>query len=149
VNVVSVVKVNGELAMKNKTLNTCLLLAVVVLLGVCAFYVRIGATADAVVVLKTTGMSCGKCASTVTDALQSVKGVAATEVDLARGCVMAGYDSKLVAPEKLAQKVASAGFGSTVQAVLTPEQYKKISGHDICTQAASGGCCCGAKNASK
>ncbi len=130
--------------MTKKLFNSLLLLVVVVMLSVTAFHVRIGSTADAVVVLKTTGMTCGGCVAKVTDALQSEKGVASAEVDLARGCVIAGYDSKQVAPEKLARRVAAAGFGSTVQEVLTPEQFKKNSGRDICNQMTGPGCC-GAK----
>jgi copper chaperone CopZ len=127
--------------MKNKVVNSCLLLVVFVVLGVFACYVRIGATADKVVVLKTAGMTCGKCGTKVNEALQSVQGVAATEVDLARGCVIAGYDSRQVAPEKLAQKVVAAGFVSKVQMVLTPEQFKKMAGHDICTPRTCSGSC--------
>lgn len=129
--------------MKNKTLNACLLLTVLVILGVCAFFVRIGATADAVVVLKTSGMTCGSCISKVTKALQAERGVAATEVDLAGGWVIAGYDSKQVAPERLAQKVAATGFASTVQTVLTPAEFKKLVGRDIGKQPAAGSGCCG------
>lgn len=129
--------------MRNKTLNACLLLAVLVILGVCAFFVRVGATADAVVVLKTSGMTCGSCISKVTKALQAERGVAATEVDLAGGWVIAGYDSKQVAPERLAQKVAATGFASTVQTVLTPAQFKKLVGRDIGKQPAAGAGCCG------
>jgi len=135
--------------MRNKALNSCLVLTVVVILAVFAVYVRIGATADAVVVLRTSGMTCGSCITKVTKALQSQKGVAATEVDLDGGLVIAGYDSKQVAPEKLAQTVAATGFGSTVQTVLTPEQFKKIVGRDVGQQAAASGCCgskgCGGK----
>lgn len=135
--------------MKSKTLNACLVLAVMVILGVCAFYVRVGATADAVVVLKTSGMTCGACISKVTKALQAERGVAATEVDLEGGWVIAGYDSKQVAPEKLAQRVVATGFASTVQTVLTPEQFKRIAGRDIGKQSAGSGCCgakgCGGK----
>jgi copper chaperone CopZ len=134
----------GDLIMKNKALNATLVLTVLVLLGVCAFYVRVGATADAVVVLKTSGMTCGSCAAKVTKALQGERGVAATEVDLEGGLVIAGYDSKQVAPEKLAQRVVAAGFASSVQSVLTPEQFKKIVGRNIGV-AASGAGCCGAK----
>lgn len=135
--------------MKNKVLNSCLVLSVLVLLGVCAFYVRVGATADAVVVLKTSGMTCGSCIGKVTEALQQERGVAATEVDLEGGWVIAGYDSKQVAPEKLAQRVVATGFASTVQTVLTPEQFKKMVGRDIGQQSAKSGCCgskgCGGK----
>jgi len=127
--------------MKNKTLNACLLLAVLVILGVCAFFVRVGATADSVVVLRTSGMTCGACISKVTKALQGERGVAATEVDLEGGWVIAGYDSKQVAPERLAQKVAATGFASSVQTVLTPEQFKKLLGRDVGKQSANSGCC--------
>lgn len=130
--------------MKNRILNSCLILSVVVILAVFAVYVRIGATADKIVVLRTSGMTCGSCISKVTKALQSERGVAATEVDIAGGWVIAGYDSKLVAPEKLAQAVADSGFASSVQNVLTPEQFKEIAGRDVGQQqAASSGCGCG------
>jgi len=129
--------------MKNKTLNACLVLAVLVILGVCAFFVRIGATADAVVVMKTSGMTCGACISKVSKALQSERGVAATEVDLAGGWVIAGYDSKQVAPQKLAQKVAATGYASTVQTVLTPDQFRKLVGRDVGSKAPAGSGCCG------
>ena len=130
--------------MTRKTFNTSLLLAVVVMLALFAFFVRVGATADAVVVLKTSGMTCGGCIAKVTDALQRQKGVVATEVDLVRGCVIAGYDSKQVAPQQLAQRVAAAGYGSSVQAVLTPEQFRKSAGRDVGNQTTGVGCC-GAK----
>lgn len=136
--------------MKNKALNSCLILAVIVILSVFAFYVRVGATADAVVVLRTSGMTCGSCINKVSKALQSEKGVTATEVDLDGGWVIAGYDSKLVAPEKLAQKVVATGFQSTVQMVLTPEQFRQMAGRDIAQQAGGSGCCgtqgCGVNN---
>lgn len=132
--------------MRNRILNISLIVAVVAILAVLAVYVRVGATADAVVVLRTTGMTCSSCISTVTKALQSQKGVAATEVDLAGGWVIAGYDSKAVAPQLLANKVAQAGFASEVEVVLTPEQFKKIAGHQIGAKGTSTGCgkgCCG------
>lgn len=132
-----------EGTVNNKILNSCLLLVVLVILGVCAFFVRIGATADSVVVLKTSGMTCGACISKVSKALQTERGVAATEVDLAGGWVIAGYDSKQVAPERLAQKVAATGYASTVQTVLTPEQFRKLAGRDVGKQSAATGGCCG------
>jgi copper chaperone CopZ len=134
--------------MKNKALNTCLVLAAVVILIVFGVYVRIGASADSVVVLKTSGMTCGSCIAKVTKALQSERGVASTEVDLEGGVVIAGYDSKQVAPGKLAQAVGASGFGCQVQSVLTPEQFKKLVGREVGRQA-SGCCgnkgCCGAQ----
>jgi copper chaperone CopZ len=129
--------------MGSRVFNSCLVLAVLVILGVCALYVRVGATADSVVVLKTSGMTCGSCIAKVSKALQNERGVAATEVDLAGGWVIAGYDSKQVAPERLAQKVVATGFASSVQTVLTPAQFRKIMGRDIGKQAAASGCCGG------
>lgn len=130
--------------MKSNIFNACLILSVVVILAVFAFYVRVGATADKIVVLRTSGMTCGSCISKVTKALQSQKGVASTEVDLAGGWVIAGYDSKLVAPEKLAKAVGESGFDSAVQTVMTPQQFKEIAGRDVGQQqGASSGCGCG------
>jgi copper chaperone CopZ len=127
--------------MGNKFVNISLIVLVALVLVGSAFFVRIGNTADAVVCLKTSGMTCGGCANRVTQALQSVKGVASTDVDVAHGCVIAGYDSKLVTPAKLAQKVAAAGYPSEVQSVQTPEQYRKTAGRDLLGQS----CGCGSK----
>lgn len=131
----------GSIMKKGKTLNFCLLLAVLVVLGVCAFYVRVGATADSVVVLKTSGMTCSSCSEKIAKALQNVHGVAATEVDLQGGWVIAGYDSKQVRPEKLARCVVETGYPSSVERVLTPEQFRKIIGRDVGTQGGGSGCC--------
>jgi hypothetical protein len=79
---------------KFTAVNCSLVVAVVVILVVSAFYVRVGATADQVVVLRTSGMTCSSCVAKITKALQSQRGVAATEIDLAGGLVLAGYDSK-------------------------------------------------------
>lgn len=135
--------------MSNKTVNISLLVAALVILAAIAFFVRVGTTADAVVYLKTSGMTCGGCADRVVRALQSEKGVAATEVDLSRGCVIAGYDSKQVAPEKLVQRIVAAGYRATVQKVLTPQQFRESAGRDICAGIQQQGCCgskwCGEK----
>jgi len=133
--------------MKNRTINVMILVATVTLLSVLAFYVRIGATADSVAVLKTTGMTCGSCSSKISKSLEELKGVAVTEVDIEGGWVIVGYDTKAVKPEALAEKVSGAGFGSNVHVVLTPEQFKQITGRDIGKNASpSGGCGgCGTK----
>lgn len=125
--------------MKLKILNTSLVLLAVVILVVFACYVRVGATADSVVVLRTSGMTCQSCVKKITTALQSEKGVAAAEVDLAGGVVVAGYDSKQVAPERLAKTVAATGFQSQVANVLTPGQFRAIVGRDVGAKA-GGGC---------
>jgi copper chaperone CopZ len=134
--------------MKAKKITTSLLvISVITILAVLGFHVRIGATADSVAVLKTTGITCGSCSSKITKALESLKGVASTEVDVEGGWVVVGYDTKSVKPEFLAEKVAGAGFGSNVYRVLTPEEFKQITGRDIDKKASTSGGCggCGSK----
>ncbi len=136
---------SGEQEMKNKIFNAVILVAAVTLLSILAFYVRVGATADAVAVLKTTGMTCSSCAREITTALQKVNGVAAAEVDVAGGWVVVGYDTKTVKPVTLAEKVSNVGFSSNVHQVLTPEQFKQITGREIGTKSTSKSGCCGGK----
>jgi len=127
--------------MKNKIFNVFIFVAAVTLLSVLALYVKVGVTADSVAVLKTTGMTCGSCSSKITRALETLKGVAVTEVDIEGGWVVVGYDTKAVKPEVLAGKVNGAGFGSNVHVVLTPEQFKQLTGRAIGKKASpSGGC---------
>jgi len=131
-----------------KKISTVLLvIAVAAILITLAFKVRLGATADSIAVLRTTGMTCGSCSSKITKALESLKGVAVTEVDVEGGWVVVGYDKKSVKPENLAEKVIDSGFGSQVQTVITPEQFKQITGRDIGKKASSSGGCggCGTK----
>src|SRR6185369_1115010 len=131
--------------MKSKIANVILIVAAVTLLSVLAFYIRIGATADSVAVLKTTGMTCGSCSSKISKALEALKGVAVTEVDVEGGWVIVGYDTKAIKPEALAEKVTKTGFGSNVHVVLTPEQFKQITGKNIGEKAAPAKGCCGGK----
>lgn len=129
----------------NKTITSILVIMTLTMLVVLGFHVRIGASADSIAVLKTTGMTCGSCSSKISKALESVNGVAVTEVDVEGGWVIVGYDTKSVKPENLAEKVKNTGFGSNVHVVLTPEQFKQITGRDVGQNAASskgcgGGC---------
>ena len=130
-----------------KVTTTLLVLISVTMLIALGFRVSIGATADSITVLKTTGMTCGSCSSKITKALESLKGVAVSEVDVEGGWVVVGYDTKTVKPEALAEKVNSTGFVSNVHMVLTPEQFKQITGREIGKNASpSGGCGgCGTK----
>lgn len=131
-----------------KKISTSLLIIIsIAILVVLALRVRIGATADSVAVLKTTGMTCGSCSSKITKALESLKGVAITEVDVEGGWVVIAYDTKTVKPDALAAQVNSTGFGSNVHMVLTPEQFKQMTGREIGKNASpSGGCGgCGTK----
>lgn len=133
--------------MKINVINTLIVVVAVTLLTLLAFYVRTGATADSVAVLKTSGMTCGSCSSKITTALESLKGVAVTEVDVDGGWVVVGYDTKTVQPAALAAQVISTGFGSNVHMVLTPEQFRQITGRDIGKNGPSSGGCggCGTK----
>lgn len=138
--------------MKNKIINIVLILLVATVLTVLALYVRTGATADSVAILKTVGMTCSSCSSKITTALQKEKGVAAIEVDVPGGWVIVGYDSHAAQPETLAAKVNETGFKSTVQTIVTPEQFQQITGRAIGQNAAKSGCCgtggCGTNNRS-
>ncbi|HEY5975145.1 MAG TPA: heavy-metal-associated domain-containing protein [Geobacteraceae bacterium] len=132
--------------MRTKTICTTLLIFTsVTLLVVLALRVRVGATADSVAVLRTTGMTCGSCSSTISKALEREKGVAVTEVDVDGGWVIVGYDTKTITPENLALKVRDAGFGSNVYAVLTPEEFKRVTGREIGKNASAARGCCGGK----
>lgn len=132
--------------MKSKMVNLTLVAFALIVLGMLAFHVRVGSTADAVAILKTTGMTCGACSNTISKSLEKVKGVAVSEVDVEGGWVIVGYDDKIVRPELLADNVSKAGFGSTVHEVLTPEQFKQVTGRDIGRQAMAKTGCCGGKN---
>jgi mercuric ion binding protein len=132
-----------EVVMNVKKISTSfLVIAAITILVVFAFRVRLAVTADSVAVLKTTGMTCGSCSSKITRALESAKGVAVTEVDVNGGWVIVGYDMEAVKPEALAARVTSAGFASMVSEVLTPEQFRQITGRNVGQNAAatSGGC---------
>lgn len=131
--------------MKNRILNVVIFISAVTLLSVLAFYVRIGNTADSVAVLRTTGMTCGSCSSKISAALETLKGVAVTEVDVEGGWVVVGYDTKTVEPGALAAQVRSTGFDSAVHMVLTPEQFKQTTGRDIGAKATPSSGCCGGK----
>lgn len=130
--------------MNSKIISTSLLVIVTVtVLAFFAFYVRVGATADSVAVLKTSGMTCGSCSNKITTALESLKGIAVTEVDVEGGWVVVGYDTKIVTPDILAAQINSIGYASNVHLLLTPEQYKQLTGREIGIKATAGGCCGG------
>lgn len=130
--------------MNNRFLTGGLILLVVVLLTVLAFYVRVdGATADMVAVLKTEGMTCGSCATRITRDLAALPGVATTEVDLAGGWVIVGYDTSKVQPAALANRVSASGFRSSVAQLLTPADFRRLTGRELGGAAAPGGCCGG------
>ncbi len=133
--------------MKGRIINSVLIFAAAIFLTVLAIHVRTGATADSVAVLKTAGMTCDSCSTRISKTLQTLNGVASTEVDVAAGYVIVGYDTKAVKPEVLAEKVRGAGFESQVQEVLTPERFKQITGRSLGKKTAASKGCCGGCNA--
>lgn len=131
--------------MKSNIATILVLASVLVLLSVLGLFVRVGVSADSVAVLKTTGMTCGSCSDTISKTLENVQGVAVTEVDVEGGWVVVGYDTKSVQPDTLAAQVNRAGFASNVHQVLTPEQFRQITGRNIGTKATATPGCCGGK----
>jgi mercuric ion binding protein len=128
-----------------KLVNGMIIVTAAVLLTVLAFRVKPGVSADSVAVLKTAGMTCGSCSKLISTGLETVKGVAITEVDVEGGWVIVGYNTKAVTPDALAEKVRESGFSSAVYAVLTPEQFKQTTGREIGKAAEQGSGCCGGK----
>lgn len=127
--------------------NVVLGFAVVALLGLFAFYVRISPPADHVAVLITTGMTGSCCSATIEKVLQAKKGVASVEVDVKKGLVVIGYDANKIRPEELAATVTGAGYGSRVQRLLTVEQYRTMTGrYPGQGMTTNVGCGCGTRN---
>lgn len=126
-------------------INSIIITVVAVFLSTLAFHVNAKAAVDSIAVLKTTGMTCGSCSAKISRALEAQKGVAVTEVDVAGGWVIVGYDTKSVKPDALAQKVTDTGFNSLVHLVLTPEQFKQTTGRDLGIKTEPGSGCCGGK----
>ena len=127
---------------KGKVVNLLLLSAVIGVLGVLALFVRVGSTADFVAVLKTSGMSCGACASRIEKYLRSKPGVASVQVDIDGGRVIVGYDSKITKAERMAESITAIGFGSSVLENLSAEEYRRSTGKDISLQKPKAGCAC-------
>ena len=128
---------------KNNLFTGAIACAVVALLIYMSFHVNTASAATAVAVLKTSGMTCGSCSEKITGALKTVKGVSHTEVDLGNGYVIVGFDTTTTSPDRLAETVSKVGYGSTVNTVLSPEQYRKMTGKDLGQTAQAGGGCCG------
>jgi copper chaperone CopZ len=124
-------------------INGSIITVAAVLLTTLAFHVKAGASADSIAVIKTTGMTCESCSHKITAALETQKGVAATEVDVEGGWVVVAYDTKSVQPQNLAEKVTGTGYSSNVHLVLTPEQFKQTTGREIGMKTKPGSGCCG------
>jgi copper chaperone CopZ len=61
-------------------------------------------------VLRIQGMSCGHCARTVTQALESVDGVTKADVDLAGGQAVVEYEETQTSPGALVGAVMDEGY---------------------------------------
>ncbi len=62
-------------------------------------------------IVKVTGMTCGGCIGTVTQALKAVSGVSDVSVSLSAGEATVKFDERLTSPEKLKSAVKGAGYG--------------------------------------
>ena len=78
--------------------------------------------------LKITGMTCGGCTSSVTNALKALTGVGDVDVSLAAGEATVQYDERLTSPDRLKSAVKGAGYGIDATPVAHGPQSK-------------GGCC--------
>lgn len=135
---------------RKKLANLFLVVLALVVVAIFAFAVRLEAAADAVVVLKANGMTCGSCAGRIEKALKERPGVASVEVDVEAGQVVVGYDSKLAEPGKLASGVTGIGFGCSVLQVMTAEEYRAATGKEMGGRPVKGGCgCCYNKQVSR
>jgi len=113
---------------RGNILNIVLVIVALAFLVVCALSVRIRPAADSVAVLETAGLTCGGGSGAIERALLARGGVAGVEVDAAKGRIIVGFDSKRIKPEALAATVAGAGYGSSVERLLTPDQYRVMTG---------------------
>jgi len=133
--------------MKLKIQNVTLVLVAAAVLAVFAFSVRLEASPDSVVVLKTLGMTCDSCTEKIAKVLRAQQGVTSTEVDVAAGQVTVWYDSKMAAPERLAQVMTGIGYGSSILVATSVEEYRAATGRAgpaMADARASGcGCCRG------
>jgi periplasmic mercuric ion binding protein len=138
-----------EIMSKAKIINYALVLAAITLLVVCALSVRFRPVADSVAILSTTGMTCGGCSADIDTALQGKNGVAAVEVDVERGQVVVGYNSKKIGPDELAATVTTAGYGSRIAQVLNARQFRSMTGRNPGeVRTGRTGCGCGSSTQS-
>lgn len=137
---------------KRNAVNSLLILAAVLVVGIFAFSVRLEASANSVAILRAHGMTCGSCASKIEQSLRGAQGVASVQVNVSGGEVVVGYDSNRVRPEAIAERITGSGYGCSIIQVLTPEQYAAVTGRNIAAVRQGGGCgggCCGTGPANK
>ena len=71
-------------------------------------------------ILNVTGMTCGGCTGSVTNALKAVNGVSDVNVSLSTGEATVQYDERRTSPDQLKSAVTQAGYG-----VETPNSAQK------------------------
>ena len=62
-------------------------------------------------ILNVTGMTCGGCTGSVTNALKGVDGVSDAKVSLSTGEATVQYDERRTSPDQLKSAVKNAGYG--------------------------------------
>ena len=72
-------------------------------------------------ILNVTGMTCGGCTGSVTNALKTVDGVSDVTVSLSTGEATVQYDELLASPAQLKSAVTEAGYG-----VETPNKTLRL-----------------------
>ena len=129
--------------MKNHIIDTILVLAVIIVLVALAFRVRTTAPMNMIVIMKTSGMTCAHCSDSIVQAMQRVPGIATTEVDVPHGLVAIGFSTEVITPDALVRRVTANGFSSSLLSVVTPQQYKQVTGRDFGRKVISPECCSG------
>ncbi len=113
--------------MKIKVINAMFIILVLAALSALTFFVRVGATADTVVVLDIAGMTCGSCVDKIKKTLQSEQGVASVQVDIDSGQAVVGYAADRIKPGTIAAAVAGLGFECRIVEVSSLAKFK--AGH--------------------
>ena len=62
--------------------------------------------------IKISGMTCGHCVRSVTQALEGVDGVKSAQVDLTAGQARVDYDETETSPDALVSAVADEGYSA-------------------------------------
>lgn len=77
-------------------------------------------------ILNVTGMTCGGCTGSVTNALKGVDGVGDVKVSLSTGEATVQYDERRASPDQLKSAVTQAGYG--VETPSTTQRPKPKAG---------------------
>ena len=78
-------------------------------------------------ILTVTGMTCGGCTGSVTNALKAVSGVDDVKVSLSTGEATVRYDERQTSPDQLKSAVTGAGYG-----VDAANKTQKLQGKSGC-----------------